>query len=91
MMQTHLKEADNHLNSITVANKQVVSKLLPTQPKPGLFYALPKQHMLKQLISSKCDHSHLIKTLICTLQITQAANSLEIRPPYRPIVSCKEN
>ena len=44
MMLTHLKEAENRLNSITIANKQHVSKLLPTQPKPGLFYALPKLH-----------------------------------------------
>ena len=86
MMQTHLKEAENLLNSITVASKQVVSKLLPTQPKPGLFYALPKLHRLKQLISSKYNHSHLIKTLINTEQITQVANSLDIRPPHRPAV-----
>ena len=89
MMQTHLKEAENLLNNITVDNKQVVSKLLPTQPKPGLFYALPKLHKLKQLISSKYNHSQLINTLTNTEQITQVANSLEIRPPYRPIVSCK--
>ena len=33
LMQTHPKEAENLINSITVANKQVVSKLLPTKPK----------------------------------------------------------
>ena len=89
MMQTHHKEAENLLNNITVANKQVGSKLLLTQPKPGLFYALPKLHRLKQLISSKYNHSHLIKALTNTEQITQVANSLDIRPSYRPIVSCK--
>ena len=31
----------------------------------------------------------MINTLTNTEQITQVANSLEIRPPYRPIVSCK--
>ena len=35
MMQTHLNEAKNLLNNITVDIKQVVSQLLPTQPKPG--------------------------------------------------------
>ena len=89
MMQTYLNEAENLLNNITVANKQVVSKQLPTQPKPGLFNALPKLHKLKQLISTKYNHSHLINTLTNTEQITQVANSLEIRRPYRPIVSCK--
>ena len=89
MMQAHLNEAENLLNNITVANMQVVSKLLPTQSKPGLFYALPRLHRLKQLISSKHNHSHLINTLTNTEQITQVANSLEIRQPYRPIVSCK--
>ena len=88
-MQTHLKEAKNLLNSISVADKQVVSKLLSTQHKPGLFYALPKLHRLRQLISSKYSHSYLIKTLINTKQITQVANSQEVRQPYRPIVSCK--
>ena len=89
VMQTHLKEAENLLSSITVANKHVVSKLLPTQPKPGIFYAIPQLHRLKQLISSIYDHSHLIKTLIDTDQITKVANIHEIRPPYRPTVSCK--
>ena len=89
MMQTHLKEAENLLSNVTVANEQVVSKLLPTQPKLGLFYALPKLHILKQLISSKYNHSHLINALSNTEKITQVANSHDIRPPYRPIVSCK--
>ena len=41
MMETHLKEAENLFSSITIANEQHVSKLLPTQPKPGILYALP--------------------------------------------------
>ena len=88
-METHLNEAENLLSSITIANKQQVSKLLSTQPKPGLFYALPKLHRLKQLISTKYIHSQLNKTLMNTEQITQVASSLEIRPPDRQIVSCK--
>ena len=89
MMETHLNEAENPLSSITIASKQHVSKLLPTQPKPGIFYALHKLHRLKQLISSEYNHYHVNKTLINTEQITKVANSHEIRPPYRPIVSCK--
>ena len=46
-------------------------------------------YKLKQLISSKYNNAHLINTLINTEQLNQVANSLEIRPPYRPIVSCK--
>ena len=89
MMETDLRETVHPLSSITIANKQHVSKLLPTLRKPGIFNALPKLHMLEQLISSENNHSHLIKTLIDTDQITKVANSLDIRPPYRPIVSCK--
>ena len=90
MMQTHLKEAENLLNNITVASKQVVSRPLPTQPRPELFYALPKLHRPKQLISYKYNHHfHLMKALIDTEKITQVVNSHEIRPPYRAIVSCK--
>ena len=44
MMQTHLKEAENHLSGITIANEQNVSKLLTTQPTPGILYALPNLH-----------------------------------------------
>ena len=40
-----------------------------------------------QLIYTKYNHCHLNKTLIGTEQIMQVANSLEIRPPNRPIVS----
>ena len=89
MMVTHLKEAENLLSSITIANKQHVSKLLPTLPKPGICYALPKLHILNQLISYKYSHSHLINALINTEQMTKVANSLEIRPQYRTIASCK--
>ena len=88
MMETHLKEAKYLLNDITIANKQQVSKLLPTWPKPRIFYAIPKLHRHKQLIYTKYNHFHLNKTLIDTEQITQKANSFEIRPQYRPIVSC---
>ena len=41
MMETHLKEAENLPSSITIATKQHISRPLPTQPKPGIFYALP--------------------------------------------------
>ena len=56
MMETHLKEAENLLKSVTIANKQHVSKLLPTQPIPDIFYALPKLHIIKQLFTTKCNH-----------------------------------
>ena len=62
---------------------------MPTQPKPGIFYALPKLHILRQLVSTKYNHSRLSKTLIDTEKIPQVANSLEVRPLYRPILSCK--
>ena len=41
-MQTHLKEAENTLNNITVAIKQVVSKLLPTKPQNQDYLCLTK-------------------------------------------------
>ena len=70
LMETHLKEVGNLLNSITIANEQHVSKLFPTQSKPGKFYALHKLHRLKQLMCTKYNNSHLNKTLINTEQIT---------------------
>ena len=69
MMETHFEEAENPLCRITIANKQHVPKLLPTQPKPDIFYALPKLHYLKQLIFTKNSHCFVNKTLINTEQI----------------------
>ena len=89
MMETHLREAKNLLNSIAITNKQRVFKLLPAQPKPVIFHTLYKLYKLKQLIYAKYSHSHLNNTPTNTEQITQLVNGLEIRPPYRPVVSFK--
>ena len=62
---------------------------MPTKPKPGIFYAITNQHRHRQLISSKHSHSHLIKILLNTEQITQVAISHEVSPSNRLIVSCK--
>ena len=76
MMETHLKEAENLLDNITIANKQHVSKLLPTQPKQGIFYALNGLHKLQRLISTKYNLCHLNKVLMNTELITQVANGV---------------
>ena len=58
--------------------------------KIDILTTTPIVHRLKQLMSAKYNRSHLNKALIDTEQITQVAYSFQIRPPDRPIVSCKE-
>ena len=38
MMETHLKEVENLLHFITIADKQHVSNQLSSTAKPGIFY-----------------------------------------------------
>ena len=56
---------------------------------PGTFYALPKLHKLSHLISTNTNRHMTDGNLINTAQLIDKANSLNIRPPYRPIVSLK--
>ena len=56
---------------------------------PGTFYTLPKLHKLSHLISTKTNRHMTDSNLINTTQLIDKANNLNIRPPYRPIVSSK--
>ena len=60
-----------------------------SQPRLWPSSVAVQPHRLLQLISTKYNHSRLNKTHMNTEQITQAAISLEIKPPYRPIALCK--
>ena len=87
-MATHLKEVENLLSDMTIANEQHVSKLLPTKPRP--VYSMPCPNYISFSNSFLPYIVIFIGTkLINTERITQVDNSLEIRPPYRPLVYCK--
>ena len=66
-----------------------ISQLLPVIVTPGTFYAIPKLHKLSHLISTKAIRHMTDGNLINTAQLIDRANSLNIKPPYRPIVSSK--
>ena len=66
-MAARLEEAGIFLiNGIAIAKEQNVSRLYPTQPKLGKFYALSILHILKQLISTENSHAQLNKALTHT-------------------------
>ena len=89
MVETHNKEAKDIIGNISFNNRSHISQLFPVKATPGTFYALPKLHKLSHLISTNTKGHITDGNLINTAQLIDKANSLNIRPPYRPIVSSK--
>ena len=89
MVETHNEEANDIIGNISSNNRLHISLLLPVKATPGTFYALPKQHKLSHLISTKANKHMTDGNLISTTQLIDKANNLNIRPRYRPMVSSK--
>ena len=83
-------EAKNLVETLSDSNRQVIQCLLPDQPLAGIFHGLHKLHKLIQLINSRLNDNSLITlvNLSSISDIIAEATKLNIRPPYRPIVSC---
>ena len=89
MVETHNEEAKDIIGNISSNNWSHISQVFPVKATPGTSYALPKLHKLSHLISTNTDRHMTDGHLINTAQLIDKANSLNIRPPYRPIVSSK--
>ena len=89
MVETHNEEAKDIIGNISSNNRSHISQLFLVKATPGTFYALPKLHKLSHLISTNINRYMTYGKLINTTQLIDKANSLNIRPPYRPIVSSK--
>ena len=89
MVVTHNEEAKDIIGNISSNNRSHISQLFPVKATPGTFYAIPKLHKLSHLISTNTNRHMTDGNLINTAQLIDKANSLNIRPPYRPIVSSK--
>ena len=89
MMEAHNEEAKEIIGNISSNNRSHISQLFPVKATPGTFYALPKLHKLSHLIFSNTNRHMKDGNLINTAQLIDKANSLNIRPSYRPIVSSK--
>ena len=86
----HVTEAKNHVESLADSNRQIIQGLLPNQPRAGIIQGLPKLHKLSQLINSRLNDNSLntFVNLSSISDIITEATKLNIRPPYRPVVSC---
>ena len=89
MVEIHNEEAKDIIGNISSNNRLHISQLFPVKATPGTFYALPKLHKLSHLVSTKSNSHMTDGNLINTTQLIDKANNLNIRPPYRPIVSSK--
>ena len=90
IIDKHVTEAENLVKTLADSNRQIIHDLLPDQPRAGIFYGLPKLHKLMQLIHSPLIDNSLntpVNLSSISVIITEATK-LNIRPPYRPIVSC---
>ena len=90
IIDKHVTEAKKLVKTLADSNRQVIHDLLPDQPRAGIFYGLPKLDKLKQLIHSRRNDNSLNTSvnLSSISDIITEATKLNIRPPYRPIVSC---
>ena len=90
IIDKHVTEAKNLVKTLSDSNRQIILDLLPDQPRAGIFYGLPKLHKLKQLIHSRLNDNSLSTSvnLSSISDIITEATKPNIRPPYRPIVSC---
>ena len=79
------EEAKDIIGNTSSNNWLHISQLFPVKATPGTFYALQKLHKLSHLISTKTNRHMTDGNLINTTQLIDKANSLNIRPPYRPI------
>ena len=89
MVETHKEEAKDIICNISSNNRSHISQLFPVKATPGTFYALLKLHKFSHLISTNTNRHMTDGNLINTAQLIDNAKSLNIRPPYRPIVSSK--
>ena len=80
MVETHNEEAKDIIGNISSNNRLHISQQ---------FYAFPKLHKLSYLISTNTNNLMTKGNLINTAQLIDKADSLSIRPTYRPIVSSK--
>ena len=90
IIDIHMTEAENLVKTLADSNRQISHDLLPDQLRAGIFYGLPKLHKLKLLIHSRLIDNSLNTpvNLSSISDIITEATKLNIRPPYRPIVSC---
>ena len=90
IINKHVTEAEYLVKTLVDSNRQVIHDLLSDQPRAGIFYGLPKLHKLRQLIHSRHNDNSLSTSvnLSSISDIITEATKLNIRPPYRPIVSC---
>ena len=89
MVETHNEEAKDIIGNISSNNRLHISQIFHVKATPATFYALQKLHKLSHLISTNTNRHMTDGNLINTAQLIDKANSLNIRPPYRPIVSSK--
>ena len=82
----HETEAKNLVKTLADSNRQTIAN----QSRAGIFYGLPKLHKLSQLINSRLNDNSLntFVNLSSISDIITEATKLNIRPPYRPVVSC---
>ena len=89
MKETHNEEAKDIISNMSPNNRIHISQLFYVKATPGTFYALSKLHKLSHLIPTKANTHTTDGNLINTTLLIDKATNLNIRPPYRPIVSSK--
>ena len=87
-----------HLKSSRVKQKNLISNLhgtcavflkntLPDQPKPAVFYGIPKIHRLLVVIKTAMEYRNIITENVSNQTAIDIDIKHNILPPFRPIIS----
>ena len=78
-----MSEAKNLISNILGTCAVFLKNTLPNQPKPAVFYGIPKVHKLPEVIKTVME----CRTTIDEKLSDQTAIDIAIPPPFRPIIS----
>ena len=82
-----MSEAKNLISNLHGTCAVFLKNTLPDQPKPEVFYEIPKIHRLPQVIKTAMECRNIINENISDQTAIDIAIEHNILPPSRPIIS----
>ena len=83
-----MSEAKNVIKNLHGTCAVFLKHTPPDQPKPAVFYGIPKIHKLLEVIKTVMECRNIINKNLSDQTAIDIAIKLNILPPFRPIISC---
>ena len=82
-----MSEAKKLISNLHGTCAVFLKNTLPDQPKPAVFYGIPKMHKLPEVIKSVMECRNIINENLSDQTAIDIAIEHNISPPFRPIIS----